>query len=535
MGRYYTTERLGPKRSLTPEGFLLCTDVPLARTGPQVYAAEDAYDPEHLPEGVSPKSAVQVWRTPENVFRPETVASFAGKAFTNDHPEEAGARVDVTPDNWHTFSAGTIQNPRRGSGETADLLVGDIMVTRRDAIEAIMSGKTELSCGYDSEFVLTEAGRLEQTNIIGNHVALVANGRCGPRCAIGDSAGNDLAESTEIDNPDEGKEPRPMSKKEQTMRFLRDLVGRAHKARDAKELEEMASDAAAEVGKVVETESEPRPERDVHVHVHPTDAEPEPHGGTHAREGEDPIPGLTQRVNDLEETCSGLTDALGEMRKTHDNMKKMHDDWSAHRRDEDHDWMERDAAKTTAAEPAEPGTTDAGEAAATKKIEGELELEAPQGTAAADAKKSRDSRYLEESFQRTLSLAEILAPGIQLPQFDVKAPPRKTYDSIVGLRRTALALAYSTPASRQVIDEAMGGRAFDATKVVPSALRPLFLAVGAARKQQNGALGGGAARRTSDDLSRIAGSGGLVSTTGDGKIKSVADFQKAADEVWAKN
>ena len=36
--RYYTVSKLGPKRSLTPEGYLLCQDVPVARTGEMLYA-----------------------------------------------------------------------------------------------------------------------------------------------------------------------------------------------------------------------------------------------------------------------------------------------------------------------------------------------------------------------------------------------------------------------------------------------------------------------------------------------------------------
>ena len=36
--RYFTQEQLGETQSLTPEGFLLCENVPLARIGEMLYA-----------------------------------------------------------------------------------------------------------------------------------------------------------------------------------------------------------------------------------------------------------------------------------------------------------------------------------------------------------------------------------------------------------------------------------------------------------------------------------------------------------------
>jgi hypothetical protein len=35
--QYHTIEQIGPKRSLTSHGFLLCRDVPIARTEMQLY------------------------------------------------------------------------------------------------------------------------------------------------------------------------------------------------------------------------------------------------------------------------------------------------------------------------------------------------------------------------------------------------------------------------------------------------------------------------------------------------------------------
>jgi len=39
--RYYTTHSLSPNIEETPEGYLLCRDVPIARTGVQEYLSEE--------------------------------------------------------------------------------------------------------------------------------------------------------------------------------------------------------------------------------------------------------------------------------------------------------------------------------------------------------------------------------------------------------------------------------------------------------------------------------------------------------------
>jgi len=159
---------------LIPEGFLLCRDVPIARTGEQLYADGEVPGIEPGPDGV-----IRVQRDPEEVFREETLASFAGKPVTNDHPPEG-----VSPANWRRYSVGTTQNPRR----MGDLLVADLLVTEASAIRAVRSGKRQVSCGYDADYQSTGPGRGRQINIVGNHVALVERGRCGSRCSIGDQA-----------------------------------------------------------------------------------------------------------------------------------------------------------------------------------------------------------------------------------------------------------------------------------------------------------------------------------------------------------
>ena len=100
-----------------PEGYLLCLNVPVARTGMQEYL------PEELGLGSGP-GFIQVYRPEEEVFAPETMASFEAVPVTNDHPRDG---VDL--DNIRRLQAGHAQNVRRGSGEEADLLLADLVIT----------------------------------------------------------------------------------------------------------------------------------------------------------------------------------------------------------------------------------------------------------------------------------------------------------------------------------------------------------------------------------------------------------------------
>lgn len=172
---FYTVQRLGEKQELTNEGFLLCRDVPIARIGELLYADGE------VPVEATPDGLIKINRSPGEVFRPETIASFEGKPVTLDHPSDF-----VTPETWRQLAVGTVQNVRQGQGIENDYLFADLLITDAQAIEDIRSGLREVSCGYEADYEQVEPGRGEQRNIIGNHVALVERGRCGPRCAIGD-------------------------------------------------------------------------------------------------------------------------------------------------------------------------------------------------------------------------------------------------------------------------------------------------------------------------------------------------------------
>lgn len=182
MARYLITSELGPQRHTTPEGFLICTGVPIARTGEYEYYANEGMSP-----GIEPDSSGRIIsrREAADVFAPAALASFEGKPVTLGHPD-----VDeVTPEDWRQYAVGHVTNVRRGQGDDADKVIADLVISDAAAIDAINSGLREVSCGYDVTVEQVEPGVERQTHIRGNHVALVTAGRAGPECAIRDSKG----------------------------------------------------------------------------------------------------------------------------------------------------------------------------------------------------------------------------------------------------------------------------------------------------------------------------------------------------------
>ncbi|MES4611411.1 DUF2213 domain-containing protein [Ewingella sp. CoE-038-23] len=175
--QYFYTTRLGNTRFEMADGSLLCKDVPIARTGSQVYHESEL-------EGLvgDEDGEIVVTRDADEVFRPETLASFEGMAFTLGHPSEM-----VNPGNWKDFAHGHIQNVRRGAGDQSDLMLGDIHIKTAEGIRKVMDGQDQISMGYDAEYEQSGPGKARQHTIIGNHCASVPNGRAGIRCSIGDS------------------------------------------------------------------------------------------------------------------------------------------------------------------------------------------------------------------------------------------------------------------------------------------------------------------------------------------------------------
>ena len=169
----YYGSQISPHLVDTPEGFLICKDVPIARTGPQDYLAR-----ELMLDG-DPDRVITVQRYPEDVFEDATLASLEGKPVTDGHPPE-----NVGPENYAAYTKGHVQNVRRdGEYIVADLYINDANL----ANEVRNNVKREVSCGYLCNYVPDGAG-YRQERIRGNHVAVVPKGRAGATVAIHDTA-----------------------------------------------------------------------------------------------------------------------------------------------------------------------------------------------------------------------------------------------------------------------------------------------------------------------------------------------------------
>ena len=168
---------------LLPNGFLRA-DGYLTRTGIFVYRDSNG-------------RTVRELRTPDEVMSRETVDSFALVPVTNDHPPEL-----LTADNAKQYAVGAVSEQVRPDG---DKLRASLMITDARTIEAVQAGKVELSCGYTAD-VVAEAGTwngqrydARQTNIRGNHVAIVDAGRAGPECALRMDAADGAAQEITMD------------------------------------------------------------------------------------------------------------------------------------------------------------------------------------------------------------------------------------------------------------------------------------------------------------------------------------------------
>ena len=213
---------ISPNQIETGEGFLICRNVPISRTGDQEYLGWEIGIP-----GAGGGQIVTVHRPPEEVFSTAALASFEGKPVTNDHPP-----VLIGPDDVKTYEMGHAQNVRRGDGEWEEYTLADLHIHDRELIDAVQSGKREISCGYECEYVPNGDGTYTQRNIRGNHVAVVERGRAGKRATILDS------------DKKKAKEPERKGNMNKKGLFFK-LFGQAVKDKSPEEIEQMAMDAAA--------------------------------------------------------------------------------------------------------------------------------------------------------------------------------------------------------------------------------------------------------------------------------------------------
>ncbi len=176
MVQLFDAVTLGDTR-MTRAGYMVA-DAKIARTGIMTYLGRELGRPD--------LDRVRVYRSDEEVFSEDSLASFAHAPITDDHPP---VLVDAT--NWKLYSRGQTGNEVLRDGQFVRI---PMMISDASAIEAVRGGKRELSAGYTCDIDFTagitadgEAFDAVMTAIKGNHIALVTKGRAGSECRVGDT------------------------------------------------------------------------------------------------------------------------------------------------------------------------------------------------------------------------------------------------------------------------------------------------------------------------------------------------------------
>jgi hypothetical protein len=171
------------KVSITKDGYLVATPR-VARTGIQLYYGREL--------GVTGKDASKVFKVmrPEaEVFHKDSMASYAYKPVTDDHPPE-----NVTVDNWKKYARGQMSGDVARDG---DFIRVPMALMDGGLVKKYKDGKAELSMGYECEIVWQpctdpktgEVADCYMKDIRINHNAVVDAARGGQDLRIGDGTG----------------------------------------------------------------------------------------------------------------------------------------------------------------------------------------------------------------------------------------------------------------------------------------------------------------------------------------------------------
>ncbi len=164
---------------ITKDGFMV-GEALVARTGIQLYSASE------LGLDGEPTRTVRVYRSPEEVFAADAMASYAHRPVTDGHPPEM---VDAS--NWKQFAKGQTGDEVLRDGEFVRV---PIMLMDADTIAKMGEGRRELSMGYTMDLDTTSGVTSDgekydamQTNLRMNHLALVSRARGGSALTLGDN------------------------------------------------------------------------------------------------------------------------------------------------------------------------------------------------------------------------------------------------------------------------------------------------------------------------------------------------------------
>ena len=162
----------------------LVAEVFAARTGLQDYLGHEV-DPDNA-HGLRDKAVVKVYRPESEVFKADSLATFAAAPVTVDHPT-----TPVTADNWRALGVGEINGDVVRDGQRVRV---PIIIRDAAAVKAATSTHKQLSMGYATNLVFPADGKhpdgtacdAYQTNLRINHIALVRAARGGPELRVVD-------------------------------------------------------------------------------------------------------------------------------------------------------------------------------------------------------------------------------------------------------------------------------------------------------------------------------------------------------------
>lgn len=264
MPKYYSL-MLSPNISKTVQGYLICENVPICRSGFQEYLGRELVGFPGYEESwnLDPETRYKIYRPKESVLDPEFIKSIEGNTVVDEHPD--GSVVHVNNDG--ELNCGHIEKVGRGPDQDGEVtLKGDLHIKNPELIEKIRPEEDpdadyairDVSLGYSLRLSRLDDGTIIMTHLRGNHTAVVEKGRAGPRIAIQDSA------------IPETKQPKPEIKiKEINMSWTDKIFGLGWKAFATDASPEDVMSAAKELGKPAEgaKPEEKKEEKEAH-HEH---------------------------------------------------------------------------------------------------------------------------------------------------------------------------------------------------------------------------------------------------------------------------
>lgn len=153
-----------PDAKVTPEGYIR-GNPKVTRTGIFLYKNEDGTTRREL-------------RTPEEVFKKDSLESMKLIPITNGHPAER--KVDC-----ETARRNMVGATGENINQDGDFVRCPVLITHKDGVDAVKGGRTGFSLGYNCDLI-PEKGKFNgedydfrQSNIKYNHLALVDVPRAG--------------------------------------------------------------------------------------------------------------------------------------------------------------------------------------------------------------------------------------------------------------------------------------------------------------------------------------------------------------------